>query len=173
MDRIYHLLRKLELQKHKVSSFDFQLSEVTKAEHFGIIYSVDSGQNQIEKLVNMLKSEGKKVKCLGFVSSKITHRKLISNYLYTYISKKECNWWGRPIQKEIDPFVQTTFDVVYSLDSQFLFPLQYITNVISAKIKCGFRNEQFPHLVDIALVNKDIDFLHFHNFVKNISINAG
>ncbi|MEC8738402.1 MAG: hypothetical protein VXX63_00805 [Bacteroidota bacterium] len=172
MDRLFEIFRKKELKKRRLTRENTNLRTMQNNVRIGVIYAVEDDQKEIENLVGVLKSEGKKVKCLGYCSIEKKHNDMISNYLYTYFSKKDCNWYGKPSLQSIQAFTSSDFDLIYALDSKGIFPLEYATMRSMAKLKFGYRNNRFPELVDIAWAHQKMDLIQFHNFVQNIHKNA-
>ncbi len=146
------LARRLKQQKRLLT-----VCNVEEAMHIGIIYNATEyvSFEIIRTLVKELSRDNRKVTVLGFVNSK----KLIDHYLYRkgfdFFSKKELNWYFRPVSSAVEQFMTETFDLLINLSLEDNYPIRYITALSPAKFKAGRFSPDDTHLDFMIDIEKE------------------
>lgn len=78
-------------------------------------------------------------------------------------SNKECNWYGKPGNQQINDFIKYKYDILIDLSSETWFPLQYISLFSNASFKIGRINEE-NNPYDFLLVGSGSE----EQFVKDL-----
>src|ERR1035437_9283297 len=113
---------KLELKDHprdrKPSRFDFNkiisvgiLFDATKPEDFELV----------KRYVLYLREHRKRVKAIGFFTTKHIPDMAFSKLEYDFFSPKELNWFGKPSSVFIQNFIDEEYDLLIDLNVQNFF----------------------------------------------------
>jgi hypothetical protein len=139
---------------------------IDNARHIGIIYNATEyvSFEIIRNLVKDLSHDSRKVTVLGYVDSK----NMIDNYLYRkgfdFFSKKELNWYEKPVCQVVEEFITEPFDILINLSLKDYYPIRYITALSPAHFKAGkFDNNDIylDFMIDIEKEKQSMQRLHF------------
>ncbi len=127
------------------------LFNLTTALTAGILYEASNPEDYelIRKYVGYLKEYGIKVKTIGYFSQKEVPQFTFSKLDYEFFTKKELNWYLKPITSFTDQFSSQEFDLLIDLNINDHFPLKYIAGISMAKFKIGKYSEE----------NKDVHYM--------------
>jgi hypothetical protein len=115
------------------------IRSIHEARNIGIIYNATEfvSFEIIRNLVKELMHDSKRISVLGYVDS----NKLIDHYLYRkgfdFFSKKELNWYFRPVSSVVQQFITEPFDLLINLSLEYYYPIHYITALSPATFKVG------------------------------------
>lgn len=146
--------RKLE-RKNKLYNFD-------TARNIGIIFNATQLEmyEKTKSLIKPLTDKGINVMALGFVDSKY----VLDYYTYVkgfnFFSKKNLNWYGKPVNPIVDEFIKREFDILIDMSLEDYFPVHYIAALSKARFKVGWyvtKNSYYDLMIDIS-ANKNLDF---------------
>lgn len=130
---------------------DHKLINLEKARCVGILYTLDDllVYDVVSEFVTLLQRKHIEVKALGFVKN----RNLISRFLpklsYDFFSKKDINWFYRPIHTKVKDFIEKEFDILIDLSLQDSFALQYISGLSRSFCRVGKFSEENTHYYDL------------------------
>lgn len=141
---------KVEVRKLKREVKIFNLEQ---AKSIGVVYNASSENdfNRAASLIRHLQSQRKMVKSIGIAPFKLMPHYLPTKLSYDYITSNELNWYGKPMGKFIDDFVDYKFDVLIDLNLSGNDSLRYITTLSKAKFKIGLYNEEHKDIYDFML----------------------
>ncbi len=149
----FMLRRKLKTGKRKKEVINLE-----EAKKVGIVFNATDEIvfELIKKFSKSLVSKGIEVYSIGFVDQD----KLIDHYLYRkgfiFFTKKQINWYMKPVNEEIESFIRKEFDILIDLTLQENFPLKYIVALSKAKFKVG-RLIEGDYIHDMMIdINKEI-----------------
>lgn len=150
------LAKKLARQK-RVPFFE----NFTSVKTVGILFNATENENLelVKRYVRYLKEEGKKVKVIGFFSTKEIPDITYSRVEYDFFSKKDLNWYLKPALDE--DFINQEFDLLIDLNIHEDFPLYYIAALSKAKFKIGrysAGNSIYDLMIEVPL-DKGIKYL--------------
>lgn len=134
--RVFSTLQKKERRNVYVCN-------INEAEHIGIIFNATHTINFeiIKELVKDLNKQNISVSTLGYVDSD----SLIDHYLirkgFDFFTRKELNWYYRPVGDKIQHFINQEFDILINLNLESFLPIDFVTVQSSAKFKVG---KMFP-----------------------------
>lgn len=142
------------------------------AARIGLLFDASDPQTRqtVVSLAKQLKSEGKKVRLLGYLSEAPKD----ANFPFRQFNKKDLDWALRPRKSEdVAAFLEKEFDLLINLSADPYLPLEYIM----AHAKAGFRvgnHEGLPECYDLLLETKrKHDLPHFFGqvrfYLKNMS----
>jgi hypothetical protein len=133
------------IQPHK---FNF-----TKIKTVGILFGASDPEDfeLVKRYVIYLREHAKKVKVIGFFSSKEIPALTYSKLEYDFFSLKELNWMGKPSSHIIDNFISEEFDLLIDLNIHDHFPLKYISALSKAKFKVGKYKEEDENIFDMMI----------------------
>ncbi len=105
----------------------------------------------VKRYVLYLREHSKKVKVIGFFSTKHIPPLTYSKLEYDFFSVKEINWLGKPTTHVIDNFIEEPYDLLIDLNIHDHFPLKYIASISKAKFKVGKYNEKDESIYDMMI----------------------
>ena len=110
-----------------------------KAKTVGIIFDATNTDDYeiVKRYVIYLREHMKKVKVLGFFSTKEIPALTYSKLEYDFFSVKELNWLGKPDSVTIKNFISEEYDLLIDLNIHDHFPLKYIAALSMAHFKVG------------------------------------
>ncbi|NHB67430.1 DUF6913 domain-containing protein [Perlabentimonas gracilis] len=89
-------------------------------------------------------------------------------------TKKETNWYGKPLAPFAEEFMATNFDILIDLSTEELFPLKWVVSLSKAKFRVG--NLSYPDNPNDLIINikpnEDLNYLisqikHYLNLINN------
>ncbi len=143
---------KKELQNNKrinrVNKFNFN-----EIKTVGILFDSSNSEDYdlVKRYVTYLREHTKKVKVLGFFSTKNIPTLTYSKLEYDFFSLKELNWVGKPTTHIIDNFINEEFDLLIDLNIHDHFALKYISALSKAKFKVGKYKEKDEEIYDMMI----------------------
>jgi hypothetical protein len=105
----------------------------------------------VKRYVVYLREHAKKVKVLGYFSSRHIPTLTYSKLEYDFFSSKETNWFGKPTTHIIDNFMEEGFDLLIDLNIHDHFSLKYVTALSNAKFKVGKYKEEDEKIFDMMI----------------------
>lgn len=136
----------------------------------GILFDATSPEDfeLLKRYVVYLREHRKKVKVLGFFSTKQIPEMAFSKLEYDFFSTKELNWFGKPSSVVIQNFIDEEFDLLIDLNVNDLFPLKYISALSKANFKVGKFNENGVEIYDMMIDSDNTKTLKY--FLRQIDI---
>ena len=119
------------------------------------------------RYVKYLKDHKKRIKAIGFFQGKTIPEMVFSKLEYDYFTKKDLNWYFKPIPGFVEQFINEDFDVLIDLNLERAFPLKYISSLSNAKFKIGkFQegNTIYDFMIDVPQ-DKGIKY-----FLRNLDL---
>lgn len=144
----YFLKQDQQLLKRNRMLFNLQ-----DAKSIGIIFDASNKEDfeLVKKYVNYLKEMRKKVKVIGFFSSKEVPALTYSKLEYDFFTSKQTNWYGKPSDVFIDNFIEEENDILIDLNIHEKFPLKYIAAICKAKFKVGKTIDDTHNIYDLMI----------------------
>ena len=105
----------------------------------------------VKRYVVYLREHRKKVKVIGYFSTKNIPALTYSKLEYDFFSTKELNWMGTPNSVIIRNFINEEYDLLIDLNIHDHFPLKYISALSKAKFKVGKFNENDIEIHDMMI----------------------
>ncbi len=143
---------KLELKdnprEHKPNRFNFDAIKT-----IGILFDATNPEDYelIKRYVLYLREHHKRVKALGYFSTKQLPEMANSKLEYDFFSGKELNWFGKPSSVIIQNFINEEYDLLIDLNIKDHFPLKYISALSKAHFKVGKYNEKEMEIYDMMI----------------------
>jgi hypothetical protein len=131
------------------------LFDGTNEEHF------ESVQEFYGKLIRYVKT----VKVLGFSRANDLPNQYLFKKNFTFYQKKDLNWYHKPINPDVDTFINRKFDILIDLTMNRDFHYQYIVANNPSRFKVG-RNGDDNKLYDLMINLKDNDSIDY--FIEQI-----
>ena len=109
------------------------------ARRIGIVFiaSSDLVFEQALGFMNFLKEKNLEVKLIAYYPGKEIPQKFLLRKNINVFTKKDLNWYFKPLSTFADEFIATDFDILIDLSMQETFPLKWITSLSRAKFKVG------------------------------------
>ena len=98
---------------------------------------------------------------IGYIDSKTIPDYYVIRKGINFFSKKDINWYGKPIVPYFSHFINQKFDMLIDLCIEDLFPILYFVNLSNAKFKIGkfsVRKNPYDLMIDIKK-EKRVGFL--------------
>ncbi|MCX6296417.1 MAG: hypothetical protein NTX97_10185 [Bacteroidetes bacterium] len=124
-----------------------------KIKTVGIVFDATSAEDYeiVKRYVVYLREHLKKVKVVGFFSTKEIPALTYSKLEYDFFSAKELNWMGTPNSVVIRNFINEEFDLLIDLNINDHFALKYISSLSKAAFKVGKYNEKDVEIYDMMI----------------------
>lgn len=151
----YFLSRELKTDRIIRQSVDLE-----SAQWIGILFDATELEERemVLNYASQLKKEGKKVKLLGFLNSKLKS----SNFSFDYFNTKDIDWIWRPNTQEIETFANQSFDILINLSKNSNLSLDYIAALSFAKFRIGpfhYQLNSYELMIDVPVRRSSKDFL--------------
>jgi hypothetical protein len=119
----------------------------------GILFDSSNPEDYelVKRYVVYLREHTKKVKVLGFFSTKNIPTLTYSKLEYDFFSLKELNWYGKPNTHIIENFINEEYDLLIDLNIHDHFALKYIAALSKAKFKVGKFKEGDEQIYDMMI----------------------
>ena len=124
-----------------------------EAKRIGILYTLDDmpDYDKVSVFVNQLQQDHKEVKALGFVKSKNLVERFLPKLSFDFFSKKDINWFYRPIHSTVKDFIEKEFDLLIDLSLADTFPLKYVAGLSRAVCRVGRFSEDNMYYYDLMI----------------------
>jgi hypothetical protein len=166
-------LNKLEKRvKRNVKAFSIE-----KASTIGVIYNATNRDTAetVKKFIQHLKEERKEVLSLGFIDSKDSSALVQSHLHYTYFDKRDLSKSFIPKGNVVENFINKPFSILFDLNTDDCFPIEYISTLSVAKFKVGTKGRYHDKVCDLVIdikENKKLNFFiiqlkHYLKMIKN------
>jgi hypothetical protein len=123
---------------------ELKLQSWATVKTIGFLYIVPDEQEYIKftSFINSLQAEKKEIKALGLLTTKEMPHYCYPRLSFDYFSRKETNWYGKPVGSKVNDFVDTPFDLLINLDLSGNLVFDCIVSISAARLKAGiFRKE--------------------------------
>lgn len=119
----------------------------------GVVFDATNSEDFeiVKRYVVYLREHLKKVKVIGFFSTKNIPTLTYSKLEYDFFSTRELNWMGTPNSVIIRNFINEEFDLLIDLNIHDHFPLKYISALSKAAFKVGKFNENDREIHDMMI----------------------
>lgn len=153
-------LKKIVRQPHAVN--------LLEAQTVGILFDSSNAEDYdlVIKYVNYLKEMKKKVKAIGFFSSSYQPPKTHSKLEYDFFTKKDLNFFMKPVDPFINNFIEEQPDILIDLNLYNRLPLRFIAARSKAKFKIGVYDMDNKDLYDLMIETDDSK--SFKYFLRNV-----
>ncbi|MBT8196221.1 MAG: hypothetical protein KJO64_07325 [Bacteroidia bacterium] len=144
----WFLNRKIKKQNRVAKAVGFN-----DAKKIGILYDATKEDNYqlVKKMVEGIRSEHKEVVAMGFINAKSLPRNRYIKLGLDFFTKKNLNWYKKPVGPTIDNFVKENFDVLINLNIENAYPLRYLAAATKASFKIGRFNNSNSGYCDFML----------------------
>ena len=119
------------------------------------------------------------VKVLGYYPEKELPDKLTAVRFLTCLKPEDINLNYRPVSKEANEFINTSFDILIDTNFRNVFQLEYISSLSAAGLKVGIFDNGYEHspfdlMIDVKK-NSDLNnyltqAVHYLEMVNNVEI---
>lgn len=139
-----------ELSKHQRHR---KLTNLKNAKKIGILYTLDdvAEYETVSGFVSSLQQDHKEVKALGFVKNKLLVDRFLPKLSYDFFSKKDINWFFKPIHTKVRDFIEKDFDILIDLSMKDSLPLKFISGLSVAHCRIGRFSEENKACYDIMI----------------------
>ena len=146
----YLLKQKVKANPRELHPSKFNFSEIKTV---GVIFDASNAEDfeLIKRYVVYMREHQKKVKVLGYFSSKKIPSLTYSKLEYDFFSTKETNWYGKPTTHVIDNFIEEEYDLLIDLNIHDHYTLKYIASLSKAKFKVGKYTEANKLIYDMMI----------------------
>ncbi len=153
---------KLKKQYKKVKR-DKRIHNLVSARRIGVLFYVNSEKdfNLALDFVNFLSEQNLEVCLLAYYPSKEIPQEFLMRKGANLFSKKEVNWFGKPLAPFTEEFAKMDFDILIDLSMEEIFPLKWIATLSIAKFKVS--NLSYPDTpYDLVINVKQTDSLEYY-----------
>ncbi len=124
-----------------------EMTDFERSNSFGLIYSDSFGQqSELEEIIRILKSFGKKVEVMVF----LPQPKRKSNDLL-FFSGSDINFGGDIKNEQLKAFLDKTYDFALCLDQSGHFIIDYVFSLIKTKCRVGVNGDETIRDYDLMI----------------------
>jgi hypothetical protein len=106
----------------------------------------DTGETDSFRVIKDFRKfvEGKGIRCsaFGFVNQKETPQEMLFWKNYSFITRKDINWYLKPGGEVVESFFSKDPDMLIDLTTSFPLELQFLVQLSTARFKIGCFTEQ-------------------------------
>lgn len=146
----------------------FQSVEAAKT--VGVVFVVEdeASYNRIDNWLKKLVAAGKEVRVVGYHNSDNVPHYCIPKLKHEYYSKKDVNWYGKPVRPSLNDFVREPFQILIDLTIDDNFTTKYITSLSKSSMKIGRKSDENQDFYDFMIsLNEDLDMDDFIYFIES------
>ncbi len=127
------------------------------AQNVGILFYLDDEKKYrtVEKLINSLDEQKKKVKAIGYVPSKRYPNYYMAKLKIDVITKKNLNLYGIPKGGFVKEFINSDFDILLDINTGKYYPLIFLAGASRAKFKVGMYDKELVKIFDFMIYKKE------------------
>ena len=135
--RKYTIARKL---KYLVRNKHFHSFDTAKT--VGLVFKLRKDAAavlpEVLSTIKFLTKKGIECAAVGYYDDVVLPERLMSVSSASIFTKKELNWYGRPVSEEVDRFLHRGYDIVIDFCREAeIFPVQYIVSSVQTSMIIG------------------------------------
>ncbi len=148
---------------------EIKFCSLENSKYVGILYQIGDESTYIwlSKFVNLLLSEGKTLRIVGYHNNKYVPYFCLPQLKYDFFCNKDTNWFGKPMANFVQEFVDEPFDILLDLTLEDVFPLTYFTAASKSKFKIGralpSKNNYLDLMIETEQEHAVSDLIYFIN----------
>jgi hypothetical protein len=96
----------------------------------------------VKEFSKFLKKEGIKTDVFGLVMQKETPQEMLLWANFSFINRKDINWYGRPGGEVVDSYFSRHPDLLVVINMEQQLPMEYLIRLSDAKFKIGCFTEE-------------------------------
>lgn len=145
------LRRQMKKMHRQIKAFN-----IRQAKEVGILFDATTLEKYepVRSFIAFLQEQGIHTHVLGFINDKKIPDSYLLRRSFHFFSKNELSWTFRPISQHALNFSKKNFDILFSLDTENLFPLLYLASLSRAYFKVGMFSPDHQYL-DFMIHLKD------------------
>jgi hypothetical protein len=130
-----------------------RICNLQNAHHIGVIYYLDDTPtfDKVSAFVKDLQDDGKKVKAIGYVESKILTGQFLPRLSYDFLYPSGLSWNLKPAASQAKDFIETKFDILIDLGMDYTLPLLYLGGLSQAGFKVGLESPVRANYLDLMI----------------------
>ncbi|HLG01955.1 MAG TPA: hypothetical protein VI731_00070, partial [Bacteroidia bacterium] len=127
------------ISEAKALSRQKRVFNIEDAKTIGIVFRFTTNEDfdLLKKYVLYLREMKKKVKAIGYYSTKSEPRVQYSKVDYDLFGKSSFNWFGKPTDHILKNFIEEEFDILIDLNPEDDLVITYIAATSRAHFKIG------------------------------------
>lgn len=144
-----YFLQKETVGRKRNSTF----MNMSEAKTIGILFEASNAENfeLVKRYVGYLREMRKKVKVIGYFSTKEIPQLTYSKLEYDFFDKKQLNWYVKPSGAVIDNFIEEEYDILIDLNIHEHLPLKFIAGLSKARFKVGKTQQGSAEIYDLSI----------------------
>jgi hypothetical protein len=161
-----HLRTRALLKKNKTNRGSVPY---TQAQVVGIVFTVEDRKKheEVKEFAKHMEKDGKTVRVLEFLPT----GKENYDFLYSFFTEKQINFWGAIQSPEVQRFCEQRFDYLFHLDNENSPVFQYLLARSKAHCRVGkFREHEnafYELMIDSKGSYKEL-FASIYNYTKQL-----
>lgn len=147
-----------------------EFQSVESAKTVGVVFVVEDEVSyiRIDNWLKKLVAAGKEVRVVGYHHSDNVPHYCIPKLKHEYYSKKDVNWFGKPIRPSLGDFVKEPFQILIDLTIDDNFTTKYITSLSESSMKVGKKSDGNEDFYDFMIsLNEDFEMDDFIYFIES------
>jgi hypothetical protein len=133
------------------------------AKKIGILFPAGNikANDVVLAFAQQLKAGMKDVQLLGYLEK----REFGFVYPFPFITRKDLNWFGKPVDKNSGYFMHSPFDLIINFSTEACAPLDYISAISHSQFRVCFNAGADMKNYDLILIPGNADI---HSRIKNL-----
>ncbi|MFP4555259.1 MAG: DUF6913 domain-containing protein [Bacteroidales bacterium] len=166
---------KLKKQYKKIKR-DKRIHNLVSARRIGVIFyaMTDKDFKLALDFVNFLSEQNLEVCLLAYYPGKEIPQEFLMRKGANLFSKKEVNWYGKPLAPFTEEFAKMDFDILIDLSMEEVFPLKWVATLSVAKFKVSslmYPNPPYDLLINVKQTDSLEYYIsqvkHYLNLINN------
>ena len=110
----------------------------------------------IKEFRKFLETKGLQCDTFGYVQQKEIPQELLFQKNYSFITKRDLNWYQKPSVEAVDAFFSLNPDILFDFTKEVSLELQFLVQLSKAQFKIGcYTEEKNDYDLMINLTNQD------------------
>jgi len=154
------------LLKKEVNKIDRNrvVNNLQKARSIGVFFQIIQPESLgiVRDFLDNLIAEKKKVYALAYIEDRKTYDIYKADPSLNIITRKDFNWFNKPVNPIIKSFTQEEFDILINLCLTKSLPVEFVVSLSKAKMKVGkyiSDNDSSDIMIDLGDNHNDLNYL--------------
>lgn len=154
IESLKRFFQKKEIRKNLKNldrKLEFQSVELAKS--IGVVYVVEDEADyiRVDNWIKKLFAMGKEIRVIGYHHSDNVPHYCIPKLKHEYYSKKDVNWYGKPIRPSVNDFINEPFDLLIDLTMVDNYTIKHVVSSSIASMKIGKKTIGYEVLYDLMI----------------------
>lgn len=154
IESIKRFFQKKEIRKNlKNLERRLEFQSVELARSIGVVYVVESEADyiRVDNWIKKLFAQGKEIRVIGYHHSDNVPHYCIPKLKHEYYSKKDVNWYGKPVRSSLNDFINEPFDLLIDLTMVDNYTIKHVVSSSVSSMKIGKKTNGYEDIYDLMI----------------------